>query len=973
MADLLLQTKLFLPLARGALVPRTHLLERLGYKFWQPGGFLRQLTLVCAPAGYGKTTLVAAWLKQKAEGGRVTKDESGRMKDEVIPPSSFTHHPFPVAWLSLDEGDNDLARFLAYLVAALQTISANLGAGVLGMLQSPQLPPIETILTTLLNEITILPDYFVLVLDDYHVIDAKPVDASTSVDAALTFLLERQPPQMHLVIVTREDPDLPLARLRARGQLTELRAADLRFTPSEAAEFLNRVMGLNLSTEDIAALETRTEGWIAGLQLAALALQGLTEQGTISLQGHQDAAGFIKSFTGSHHFVLDYLVEEVLQQQSESVQTFLLRTSILDRLCGPLCDAVLYGGADQHLTPSASGQESAGQQTLEYIECANLFIVPLDNERRWYRYHHLFADLLRQRLHQSFASSTGDAESRVNELHIRASQWYEDNGLALEAFHHAAAGHDVERAERLIEGKGIPLHFRGAVAAILNWLESLPTTVMDTRPWLWWRHAALLLMNGRTTGVEEKLQAAETAIAAAQQGAEADDGTRNLVGQIATARATLALTRYQVETMLAQSRRALEYLHPNSLFSRANVNWTMGYAYLLQGDRTAARRAYTEAISLSQASGAIFTAILATIGLGNVQEADNQLYWAAETYRRVVQLAGDQPQQIIYEAHLGLARIFYEWNDLNAAEQHGRQSLHLARQYERGIDRFIVCEVFLARLKLAQGDVAEAAAILEQASQSARQQNFVHRIPEVVAAQVLVLLRQGNLAAAAHLTQTHKLPLSQARVHLAQGDISASLAVLESFRQQVEAKGWEDERLKVMVLQAVADHAHGEKDKAVQLLGEALALAEPGGFIRIFVDEGTPMAELLTRLKDMPMGTSEGGWPALNKVEGMREYIHKLLAALGKQKDVHPFGSAQDKPSSELYTTPSPQPLIEPLSVRELEVLQLIAQGLSNREIGERLFLALDTVKGHNRRIYDKLQVQRRTEAVARARELSLL
>jgi LuxR family maltose regulon positive regulatory protein len=352
----------------------------------------------------------------------------------------------------------------------------------------------------------------------------------------------------------------------------------------------------------------------------------------------------------------------------------------------------------------------------------------------------------------------------------------------------------------------------------------------------------LLLVNGQTTGVEEKLLAAEAAL----HGAEADDETRNLIGQIAGARATLALTRYQVEPMLVQSHRALEYLHPDSLAARATANWTLGFAYTLQGDRGAARRAYTEAIALSHTSGDIFTTILATIGLGNVEEAENQLYLAAETYRRVLQLAGDQPLQIIYEAHLGLARVLYEWNDLDAAEQHGRQSLHLARQYDRVIDRFVVCEVFLARLKLAQGDLAGAAALLAQASQSARQQNFVYRIPEVAAAQVLTLLRQGNLAAAAHLAQTHDLPHGQARVHLAQGDPSTALAVLEPVRQQMEAKGWEDERLKVMVLQAIALYAYREKDKAVQLLFDALLLAEPGGFIRIFVDEGRPMAQLLS-------------------------------------------------------------------------------------------------------------------------------
>ncbi len=895
MSTPILATKLYIPPPRPKVVLRPRLIERLNEGLHSTQG----VTLISAPAGFGKTTLVCKWV---AGCERL------------------------VAWLSLDEGDNDPTRFLAYLVAALQTIAANLGAGVSGVLQSPQPPPIESILTALLNEITTLPDNFILVLDDYHVIDAKPVDN------ALTFLLEHLPPQMHLVIATREDPQLPLARLRARGQLVELRATDLRFTLSEAADFLNQVMNLDLSAEDIAALETRTEGWIAGLQLVA-----------ISMQGHKDAATFIKSFTGSHHFVMDYLVEEVLQQQSESVQTFLLRTSILDRMCGPLCDAVL-------LDPSASGQE-----TLEYLEHANLFIVPLDNERRWYRYHHLFADLLRQRLHQSIASSTGDGGRGVNEYHIRASQWYEDHGLELEAFHHAAAANDIERAERLIQGKGIPLHFRGAVTTILDWLESLPTTVLNARPSLWWRYASLLLVTGQSTGVEEKLQAAEAAL----QGIEENDQTRNLIGRIAAARSVLALTRYDPETILAQSRRALEYLHPDNLFTRGTAYWTLGFAYFYLGDRAASRLALTEAISLSQAAGDIFTAILATIGLGILQEAENQLYQAAETYRHLLQLAGDQPLQIINEVHLGLARVLYEWNDLEAAEQHGRQALDLARQYDRVIDRFIVCEVFLARLKLAQEDVAGAAAVLAQASQSARQQNFVHRIPEVAAAQVLTMLRQGSVAAAAQLAQRHQLPVSQARVYLAQGDTSAALAALEAWRRQVEAKGWEDERLKVMVLQAVAHYAHGEKDKAVQLLADALALAEPGGFIRLFVDEGRPIAQLLSEV------SAQGMVP---------DYIGKLLAAFeAEAQPVLAGRQASPGKSEDKRDLPPAQPLIEPLSQRELEILQLIAQGLSNREISERLFLALSSVKGHNQNIFDKLQVKSRTEAVARARELGLV
>ena len=879
----ILATKLYIPGLRPELVSRPRLLARLNE------GLHRKLTLISAPAGFGKTTLLSEWLA----GG-----------------------PRPAAWLSLDAGDHDPASFLTYLVAALQTIAPTLGKGVLVMLQSPQPPPPEAMLTALLNDLTTLPDQVVLVLDDYHVLDAQ------AIDQALGYLLEHLPPHLHLVIATREDPSLPLARLRARDHLTELRASDLRFTPAEAAAFLTQVMGLHLPAEDIAALEWRTEGWIAGLQLAA-----------ISLQGQPDAIGFISSFTGSHHFVLDYLVEEVLHQQPESVQTFLLRTSILDRFCASLCDAVVLDSS------------MSGQATLDYLDRANLFLVPLDNERRWYRYHHLFAELLRQRLPQSLTSSPAEADSQVNVLHIRASQWFEDQGLVLEAFHHAAAAQDVERAERLIEGKGIPRHFRGAVTAILDWLESLPAPVLDARPSLWVRYASLLLVNGQPTGVEEKLQAAEAAL----QGARPDEKTRDLLGQMATARATLALTRYQAETMLVQSRRALEYLHPDNLSLRATAHWTLGCAYLFQGDRAAARRPLTEAIALSQAAGDIFTIILATIGLGLVQEAENQLYQAAETYRRVLQLAGDQPLQIIYEAHLGLARVLYEWNDLDAAEQHGRQSLHLARQYDRVIDRFVLCEVFLARLQLARGDVAGAATLLAATAQSARQQNFVHRMPEVAAAQVLALLRQGNLAAAAHLAQTYDLPLSQARVHLAQGDPSAALRVLEPWRKQVEARGWHDERLKVMVLQALALQAQGDKDEAVQLLLDALALAEPGGFLRLFVDEGLPMAHLLSA------AAAHGRMP---------DYIGKLLAAL----------EAEAQQSADTSSALSPaQPLLEPLSQRELEVLHLIAQGFSNQEISERLFLALDTVKGHNRKIFGKLQVERRTEAVARARELGLL
>jgi LuxR family maltose regulon positive regulatory protein len=872
----ILATKLYTPTPRAKIVLRPRLIERLNE------GLLanRKLTLVSASAGSGKTTLVSEWVARCGQ---------------------------PVAWLSLDEGDNDPIRFLTYLIAALQTIIKNMGEGVFVALQSPQPPSPEVILTSLLNEITAIPKHFILVLDDYHALDSK------AVDQALAFLVEHLPQQMHMVIATREDPQLPLARLRASGQLTELRAAELRFTPAEAADFFNRVMGLNLTEGDVAALEARTEGWIAGLQLAALTLQGQT-----------DTVSFIQSFTGSHHFVLDYLVEEVLQQQLENIQTFLLRTSILSRLCGPLCDAIL------------SDSTASGNTTIEYLERANLFIVPLDNERRWYRYHHLFGDLLRKRLGQSLTLD------EITELHVRASEWYENNGLAFEAFHHATVANDVDRAARLIQSKGMPLHFRSVAIPVLDWLASLPKPVLDARPMLWVKSATLSLVAGQTTGVEERLQAAENAL----RNIELDEKNRDLIGQIACARATLALTHYQPEEMLVQARRALEFLHPDNLTFRFTASWAMASAYIFQGNRAAAAQASLEGLAISQESGDIFSIILATSNLGEVQELENQLHQAAETYRNVLALFGDHPQPNAAESCLGLAHIYYEWNDLETAEQYAQQSLSLARQYDRVIDRFIVSEVFLARLKLARGNVDGAAAQLAQAEQSARQQNFLLRLPEIAAAQVLVLLRQGSPAEAGQLARQYELPLHQARVLIAQGNPSAALAILVPLRQQMEEKGWADERLKAMVLQAVALHRNGEKDKALQVLDEALKLAEPGGFIRLFVDEGEEMRLVISDFRFLIEEQSH------SQGQKLLSYVDKLLTT---------FAPSIGPKSPNL------------LSTRELEVLQLIAQGLSNQEIGEQLFLALDTVKGHNRRIFEKLQVERRTEAIARARELGLL
>jgi LuxR family maltose regulon positive regulatory protein len=774
------------------------------------------------------------------------------------------------------------------------------------LLQAPEPPNPPTLLATLVNDITALLEPFILVLDDYHLIEA------TAVDQILSFLLTHHPPHMHLVIATREDPPFPLPLLRARSQVTELRATDLRFTHDEAATFLNEVMKLALTEDDIAALEMRTEGWIAGLQLAALSMQG---------QGQTDAHAFIESFTGSHHFVLDYLLQEVLHKQTADVQTFLLRTSILERLCGPLCEAVVGDTA------------VSGPETLVSLEQANLFLVPLDNERRWYRYHHLFADLLRQRL----AAQEGGEALAV--YHRRASHWYEENGLALDAFHHATAVPDLDLATRLLVGDWMPLHFQSSVAPVLNWLASLPTAVLDERPVLWVMYASALSMTGQLEPVEPKLQAAEAALAALPPD---EAHTRNLIGHIAAIRALLAAVQQDTVAIIAQSRRALDYLHPDNLAVRTATTWKLGMAYQFQGERSAALQAYRQAVASSRASGNRIIHLAATLGLALVEEAENQLLAAAESYRQVLALTNHQPQPPACEALLGLARLHYEWNEVETAREVGQQSLQMAQRIENH-DRVLGAELFLAHLSLNTSEEAltKTAVVVSRIMQTVQQEGFAYLRAEATAVQIQLLLQQGQYTAAAELAAQSNLPLCLARVQLAQNDPTAVLTTLEPVYQQAQTRGWADQKLKVLLLQTLAYQQQGETLLARQQLSEALALGEPGGLVRTFVDEGPPLATLLSSFKD-------------SHANG---YIAQLLDAFDSLGEL---GNPIDS-------------LVEPLSERELEILTLIAQGLSNKEIGERLFIALSTVKGHNGNIFGKLQAQNRTEAVARARELGLL
>jgi LuxR family maltose regulon positive regulatory protein len=945
MATPILKTKLYMPPARSDLISRPRLTGRLNTSLPEEGAglsencFARKLTLISAPAGFGKTTLMSEWVHTV----RAHRDA-----------------PLQAAWLSLDEGDNDPVRFLTYLIAALQTVEGNVGNSALSALQSPQPPPIEALLAPLINDIVAITGRIVLVLDDYHVIEAQAIHDT------LTFLLEHLPPQMHLVIATREDPYLPLARLRVRGQLTEVRVTDLRFTLDEAAEFLSTRVGLNLSAEDIAALETRTEGWIAGLQLAA-----------ISMQGYKDATSFIKSFTGSHHFVLDYLLEEVLHQQPESVQTFLLRSSILDRMCGSLCDAVRFGGAK---SPTAA----SGQETLEYLERANLFIIPLDSERRWYRYHHLFADLLRQRLQQSVGLSTGGEKESVAELHSRASLWYEENGFETEAFHHAFAAEDFERAASLAELAWQTMDSSFQSAAWLGWVKKLPDKLIRARPVLSTQYAWALNDVGEVDAVEARLLDAErwldtTGDIDARPEGSLDEMVvvdeelfQTLPWRIALARAVNAQVRGDVAATVEYAKRALDLISEEDHYNRSLATSVLAFTHWANGDLEAVNRAFADFRAQMLTAGNVFFAVACSGYLAEIMVAQGRLHEAERTYKQSLQLAsehGEQLQRVTAHLHLGLAMLYHEMGDREAAAQQLLKSKELGEQTAL-IDwphRWCLAQ---ARLKEAEGGLEAALDLLDEAKRLYVRNPVPDERP-IEALKARVYVKQGRLTQALDWVHEHGLSVDDdlsylrefehitlARVLIAeyQSDcvdhtILAARGLLERLLKVTEEGGRMGSMIEILVLQALAHQAQGNIPLALAPLERALALAEPAGYVRIFVDEGLPMAQLLSE--------------AVAR-EVVSDYTGKLLAV---------FRSEEQKSKAEPCLPPAPpaRSLVEPLSQRELEVLQLIAQGLSNREISERLFLALSTVKGHNRNIFGKLQVQRRTEAVARARELGLV
>ena len=916
----LLATKLFVPSNRPEFVPRSRLIDQLNE------GLRRRLSLISAPAGFGKTTLVSEWVDKLQ---KINKKENR------------------IAWLSLDEGDNDPTRFLTYFLTALNRVDGMktaVGDEALSLLQSPQPPSAESILTSLINEIATSSFRLVIVLDDYHLIDAQPIHD------ALSFLLENMPPSLHLVIATREDPFLPLSRLRARDHLTELRAADLRFTFSEAAQFLNQAMGLKLSEKDIKALESRTEGWIAGLQLAA-----------ISLQGQKDTANLIKSFTGSHRFVLDYLIEEVLTQQPEDIQTFLFHTSILNRLTGSLCDAVTGLGN--------------GQATLEALEHANLFIVPLDNERSWYRYHHLFTDLLRQRLEQA-------SPEKIRELHQRASEWYEHNRLWADSIRHAFAAEDLKRAADLIELAWIPMNTSYRSVTWLGWTKALPDEMVRSKPVLSTSCGWASLDAGDLEAAELYFQSAEQWLESTVNTTEQPEGSpdktivldkeelRSLSISIANGRAYLVQALGDVNGTLKYAQRAADLLHENEYFERGLSDILPGFAYWASGDLEAAHKAVTDAISNMRMTGKIPFIISFTSYLADIQIAQGRLHETEKTYLHLLEYVTERGGTEVKETavlHLGLSELYFERGDLETAKRHLQRSKELGEQpaFPPWYRHWVCAHV---RIMKAQGDLDGVIEMLN----GAERLYYRHPIPDMRPLAALVAqaqLAQGNLIEVLRWVHEQGLSVDDdlsylrefehitlARLLIAQykhdqvdETIQGAMGLLERLLKAAEGGERNGSIIEILLLQALAYEARKDIYTALKPLARALKLAEPEGYFRIFVDAGPPMARLL--------------YKALSR-EIAPDYVHRLLGA---------FPGDEPEKADSLQPQRRDSELIEPLSEREIEVLQLIAEGLSNQEIGSRLYLSLNTVKAHTRNIYGKLGVNNRTQAGARARALGIL
>ena len=869
---LLLTTKLYLPLRQRRWVARSRLIERLNAELLRSGGFARKLTLVSAPAGYGKTALVSDWLRGLE---------------------------CPVAWVSLDENDNDPVLLLSYMIAALQQVAPGFGQDVQAMVQSPQPPPTPTLLAALLNEIATLPRPVILALDDYHVIQ------SPRIHEQVAFLLDHLPPQMHLVLMTREDPLLPISRLRVRGHLMEIRQDDLRFTAQEAETFLHSIMELELSPEEMAALERRTEGWIAGLQLAAL-----------SMRGQKDAQAFIREFTGSNRYILDYLIDEVFTQQPAETQEFLLKTSILERLSGPLCDAI-------------SGHENSSD-LLQVLEQANLFIIPLDQNREWYRYHHLFGDLLRYQLRAL------DVQVET-ELNQRACQWYAGEGFLTDAIHHALAGKDWGTAARLIDQASEEMLRLGEITLLLSWYGRLPQQVVRAQAQLCLSYAWALML-------ASQLEAAEPLLICAEQAAPAGS---SLLGEVAAAQAYMAQSLGDGRRMIEASQQALALLPETDLHSRGIVSLNLGIAYWHIGRMEDTHEVLQQAIPALHQRGNFYGEMAARIFQARVLAVRGQIRPAATYFEEITRQTGrGQTFPLVF---LDLCTLYYEWNELETAASWLEQGLESC-QRSGSLEFQMAAFMHQAWLAFALGDLAGVDEALVQIHQILESSSIPLRTrARVTDLEVQLALRQGDLETARSLepqltadAENHPfyrfLDLTPARLLLAQGRKEEAASKFAAAVKVAAANDWGYGLIAGLVLQALAADT---SSAALEFLGQALSMAEPQGFIRTFADAGAPLAPLLQE------AARRGLYP---------EYAGQILAAIGEKPRADAAASA----------------LVEPLSERELEVLRLVAAGLSNRQIAQQLVVSLGTAKTHIHNIYGKLGASSRVQAIARARELDL-
>jgi LuxR family transcriptional regulator, maltose regulon positive regulatory protein len=904
--DQLLATKVNIPVTRPDRLARSRLFQRLDEGMGQP------LVLVCTPAGFGKTTLLADWAADAT---------------------------LPVAWLSLDADDNDPVRFWRYVVAALARVQEGLGEHLVPLLSPGSGISTHGVVTALINRLQAQPDEVVLVLDDYHLIEAMPIHDS------LGFLQSHLPPRLHLVVASRSDPPLPLARLRASGQLVELRAADLRFTPEEAAALLEEVWKLDLPAEAVGALEARTEGWAVGLQLAAL-----------SLQGRADPEAFLTGFAGTHRYVLDYLSEQVLGRLPDPVRAFLLQTSILERLCGPLCDAVT-GASD-------------GQGMLEALERANLFLVPLDEERRWWRFHHLFADLLRARMLQT-------RPDLVPELHRRAGGWCEQHGLIDEAIRHATAAGDTPWATRLVEEHLGETLRRGESVALTRWLWLLPDDAIRARP-------GLCLAKAMTEHDLDHLESAERLLEHAERAFDHQEPERRELrvpthgGMVAQVPAAIALLRAELaydwadpDAVAAFAGAALTHMAEDEVGPRLFARSLLAAADWMTGRVVDTEPTFAKLLAEGRAAPAPYPILKSCFMLGLVQQAQGKLGAALRTYREGLRLTSEGDWFSVYhagEAHVGIAQVLYQRNQLEEALQHATRGVELCRQVIE-LTELDVALVALAWIRQAMGDPDGALEAMEEACRTYPRADVVALSYPAQSERAQLLLALGRVEEAARWTQEQGLTehdeisylregdhLVLARVLVAQAQPERALGLLERLDALAASQGRTGSLLQIRALRALALQAADEHQGALTLLAETLALAVPEGHIRVFADEGPPMAALLRSL----IGARRRGRLAGEDGAGT-EHLHRVIQAFRPARQ-------PDDPAAAVVAG-----LIEPLTERELEVLRLLAAGRRNRDIAAELVVTLETVKKHTSHIFAKLGAANRTQAVAHARRLGLI